>query len=65
MLSIILPIVHVRVLYVQSALLYVRDCGNYQIVWSHYEKLPILDVVAMGTGVLGRRFQFVYRAAQK
>lgn len=30
---------------------------------SYYEKVPILDAVAMGTGVLGMHVQFVYSAA--
>lgn len=69
MLSIIWPIMFkfialMVIFYIcclQPVFLYMRDCGNYQTTWSCIMKnYPILDAVAMGTGVLGMHFQFVY-----
>lgn len=63
---IILPIVHGHVLYVPSA----ACCSAHEGLWelsdnmaSYEEKLPILDAVAMGTGVVGMHVWFVYSAA--
>ncbi len=56
-----------HVLYVLSA----ARCSAREGLWElsdnmvSYEKLPILNAVAMGTGVLGMHVQFAYSAAPR